>query len=75
MTSTSYFIRLGDALSQFFNVAILNGHPNESISGRAYRENWTTLEITLDTFLGDNHCKEAYENDLAYSKAIVSRIC
>ena len=34
---TSRLIRLGDALSQFFNVLIFNGDSNYSISGDAYR--------------------------------------
>lgn len=36
-----YLQRLGDAVSQFVNVAIANGMPDESLSGRSYRN--TTL--------------------------------
>lgn len=30
-------IRIGEALSQLYNVIFLNGHPNESMPGRAWR--------------------------------------
>jgi len=32
-----WIARAGDALSQFFNVWMLNGMPDETISGRSYR--------------------------------------
>ena len=32
-----YLQRVGDALSQFANVVLANGMPDESLSGRAYR--------------------------------------
>ena len=37
---TGYLKRVGDALSQLGNVVLLNGDPNESISGRSYRQGW-----------------------------------
>lgn len=70
-------IRAGDALSQFFNVLLFNGHPNESMSGRAWRTKAKFLGIYLykviDTILwfDKDHCKTAYENDIAYAKTIV----
>jgi len=33
----SYIPRLADAVSQFFNVALANGMPDETISGRTWR--------------------------------------
>ena len=35
-----YLPRLGDALSQFVNVALANGMPDESLSGRAWRNTY-----------------------------------
>lgn len=32
-----YLQRVGDALSQFVNVVLANGMPDESLSGRSYR--------------------------------------
>jgi hypothetical protein len=64
----NYLIRLGDALSQLLNVIFLNGHPNESISGRAWRtqSRWRFVIDTIFWFDQD-HCKTSHENDLAYA--------
>jgi hypothetical protein len=69
---THYLIRVGDALSQLLNVVLLNGHPNESLSGRAWRTKslWYSVIDTLLWFDKD-HCRVAYENDLAYAKELL----
>jgi hypothetical protein len=69
----SYLIRVGDALSQLLNVVLLNGHPNESLSGRAWRTKslWYSV-IDLLFFFDPRHCKTAYENDLAYARELVN---
>ncbi len=56
---------LWSAFSQILNVLILNGHPNESISGRCYRENWSSAESFINKifFWQSNHCRGAYNND------------
>jgi len=64
----NYLTRLGDATSQWLNVALLNGDANESISGRAHREGWKTAERIIDWLLrplGPDHCRTAYEADVA----------
>lgn len=74
MTRPHYLIRLGDALSQLLNVALLNGDANESISGRSHREGWKTAERTIDTLLrplGPDHCRTAYLEDVARAREIV----
>lgn len=71
MKKSNYFIRIGDAVSQLGNVVLLNGMANESISGRAYRENWKIAKA-IDFVLGKDHCKESYENDLSYSGWLLS---
>lgn len=73
----NWFIRCGDAFSQFLNTAFLNGDPNESISGRSYREfvlegnnSWGWAYRSINRLFAawplrqDNHCKEAFDNDL-----------
>ena len=67
----SRLIKVGDALSQLVNT-IMGGHPNESISGRAYREN-TKLEGIIDSifFFQYRHCKTAYLNDVAYARLLI----
>lgn len=65
-------IRIGDALSQLLNVLFLNGHPNESLSGRAWRTQsfWYKVIDTLLWFDKD-HCKVAHNNDLIYAKQLL----
>ena len=65
---TSRLIRLGDALSQFFNVLIFNGDPNHSISGDAYRFNRRRLMLAIDWLASpweSDHCRRAYQNDVS----------
>jgi hypothetical protein len=74
MTRPHYLIRLGDALSQLLNVALLNGDANESISGRAHREGWKTAERVINGLLrplGPDHCRTAYEADVARAWELV----
>lgn len=68
-----YFVRVGDALSQLLNVAVLLGdNPNESVSGRAYRMrriswSWAGLRwaINLVFIWQHDHCRDAYMADIA----------
>lgn len=63
----SRLVRVFDAVSQFFNVLLLNGDPNESISGRAYREGWGTAERVINAvcFWEGQHCMKAHRLDVA----------
>ena len=70
-------IKLGDALSQFFNVLLFNGDPNYSISGDSYRYDRTTLVWVIDKLASpweQDHCKKAYENDVAKARNLVSEV-
>ena len=69
-----YLVRVLDATSQWLNTALLNGDPNESISGRSYREGWL-LEHLIDTifFWELDHCMNAYLADVARARNIVER--
>lgn len=69
---TSRLIRVGDALSQFFNVLLLNGHPNESLSGRAWRTQsvWYRV-IDLILWFDKDHCRTAAENDIIYARELL----
>ena len=70
----AWLIRLLDSFSQVLNVLLLNGDANESISGRAYRENWATTVKIIDAvmFLETDHCRNAYLSDLARAYAIIN---
>jgi len=69
-----WLIRLLDSVSQILNVLLLNGDANESISGRAYRENWAVAVRIIDAvmFLEPDHCRNAYLSDLARAYAIIN---
>lgn len=60
----SYLHRLGDALSQLGNVALLNGDANESISARSHREGKWGRVTAIDLILGEGHCRDSYIADL-----------
>lgn len=68
-----WLLRILNALSQLANVILLNGHPNESISGRAYRQNWK-LRHVIDTLLwfDKDHCMNSHLNERVWSRQILS---
>lgn len=61
----SRIANIWNVISQALNVLLLNGHPNESISGRCYREQWNTAENIINKvfFWQSNHCRGAYNKD------------
>ena len=78
----SYLVRLGDVTSQWFNVALFNGMPDESISGRSYlnttireevggyvKNRWIFLNwaANLLFFRQKNHTQLAYYEDIQRS--------
>jgi hypothetical protein len=73
---TNYMIRVGSAMSQLGNAALLNGHPNESISGRCYRERWTTAEAAINrvfAFFGqEDHCLMAHVNERLWAREVLT---
>ncbi len=70
MTLRHYIMGLWSASSQFFNVLLFFGHPNESISGRSYREPWPLAHKLINTifFWQKDHCKSAYLNDVKWAE-------
>ena len=72
-----YVTRVGDATSQFVNVAFLWGdNANESVSGRSHRmkdksKAWKWLNATVDYIFDENHCERAYVNDVARAQRTV----
>jgi hypothetical protein len=68
----NYYVRTFDAISQLLNVVLFNGDANESISGRAFRQNWPIEQIINNAiFWEPEHCKVAYYTDLARAKTMV----
>jgi hypothetical protein len=67
-----YLIKVGDAFSQMLNVVFLNGHPNESLSGRAWRTKsiWAKI-IDFILWFDKEHCQKSHENDLDYARTLL----
>ena len=79
MTNTSslteYGKRIWSAFSQMLNVVFLLGHPNESISGRSYREPWPTAHKLINKMFWwqKDHCRSAYTNDLKWAQEYLAQ--
>jgi cell division inhibitor SulA len=77
---TSRIYKVGDALSQLFNVALLPRHhdtnANESISGRAHRLGWKRTEAVIDWLFSrweKDHCRLSHEADVARAEELLER--
>ncbi|MHB1407991.1 MAG: hypothetical protein ACYCXC_00105 [Acidovorax defluvii] len=78
MDTTPRIIKIGDALSQLINVALLPGHrqttANESVSGRAHRMGWRRIERVIDVIFSPfehDHCRNSHEADVARSMKLL----
>jgi hypothetical protein len=77
-----YLIRVGDWLSAGLNTLLLGGTPDESTSGRSWREGelegnpvWQRRRQRIDWLIWweDDHCRRAYEADLQRARVRVER--
>jgi hypothetical protein len=71
-----YFQNIISASSQWINVVFLFGHPNESISGRAFREPWPVAMKIINAlhFWQNNHCRGAHNQDLEWAKTYINNL-
>lgn len=78
----TWIIRVGDAASQLVNVMLLNGDPNESVSGRCFRRvvlegssnwGWKAGLWLIDTafFWQARHCQKAHQHDVLKAKMLL----
>lgn len=72
------YVKIGDALSQLLNVALLPDHTgttaNESISGRAFRSGWRCQKWIDALFFfqsGPGHCERSYRADLERARKTI----
>ena len=77
---TARLIKIGDALSQLINVALLPRHhettANESISGRSYRCGWKRAQRVIDWLFSPfekDHCRASYDADLRRAQDLLNR--
>jgi hypothetical protein len=70
-------IKIGDALSQLANVALLANHAdtdaNESISGRSFRCGWTRAQRVINILFwwDPDHCQSAHRRDVQRAIALI----
>jgi hypothetical protein len=76
--NTPRLIKIGDALSQLFNVTFLPRHrettANESISGRAHRMGYKRLASIIDSIFSpweSDHCRKAHEKDVERARLLI----
>ncbi len=76
--------RLAVLASQTLNVLIFDGEPDETVSGRAWREGavggnpvWERRRQIIDrafALVGDhNHCRNSHEKDIAFARLILAK--
>lgn len=75
----AYLRRCGDALSQLINVVIfLSENPNESLSGRSYRERrhwfWGKMLFLVDAIfflLEKDHCRKSHQAEVRRASVLL----
>ena len=69
MKHYSWRIKFGTLFSQSINALVLGGHPDMSLSTRAYFERdsspfWGRVYRTAEGLFGAGHCYDSFESDL-----------
>ena len=74
MGNRTYIVRVGDLASQALNTVFFMGTPDESTSGRSYRQGalegnprWHRAQRFIDWLFSPwekEHCRKAYEGDI-----------
>lgn len=68
-------------ISQLVNVIVFGGLPDETVSGRSYREGvlggcpiWARRRRVIDAvfFWDPGHCRRSHERDLAFARMILA---
>ena len=69
MSLLEYLGRVWSAFSQLLNVVLLFGEPNESISGRCYRQQWWAERLVNSVFFWQSrHCRGAHDADRKWAE-------
>jgi hypothetical protein len=75
MTNYPWRVKAGTLLSQSINALILGGHPDMSLSTRAYLESdhssfWRFVFRAANRLFGTTHCFDSWQSDLEYARDI-----
>lgn len=60
----SYIRGILVALDQFVGAFIPGAYPDETISSRAYREDWKLQHFINAIFFDDKHCEDSYWSEV-----------
>jgi hypothetical protein len=68
-----YCINIATAISQLLNAVVLAGDPNETISGRAWREERKAVVAAIDLlfFFQPEHCLNSHLADRIFARKIL----
>lgn len=75
MTRLGYLTRVGTVISQAINALVCNGHPDMSLSTRAYLERdtsawWLRVYWIAEILFGAGHCRDSFESDVQFANDI-----
>lgn len=66
--------RIGLLLSQALNALVFAGDADESVSARAWREQWPRGRARIDRVFGNRHCERVYLAQQARAGARLTQI-
>ena len=70
-----YITNVAAALSQLLNSAVFLGDPNETLSGRCYREDRVWAMRVIDAlFFQPAHCYESHLADRVFARMILEKV-
>ena len=71
----NYLINIATALSQLLNAAVFCGDPNETLSGRCWREDRTWAVRIIDSifFFQREHCYTSHIADRVFARKIMEK--
>jgi len=74
----NWLTKFGTLISQTVNALLFGGHPDESLSARAFHEQhssrfWAFVFMAANGIFGANHCYEAARSDLDYAEDVTRR--
>lgn len=71
-------LNIATLFSQLINVVVFDGSPDETVSGRAWREGqtnpvWKKRQLLIDRIFRDRvHCKYSHLRDVEFAKLIMA---
>lgn len=69
----SYIFNIATCLSQLLNTVVFFGDPNETLSGRVWREDRRIATAIINTlfFFQPDHCLQSHLDDVEFARKIL----